>query len=248
MIATIEHREESFRVDLNKPIDISIPLRAGDDNPTAWYVPAVQMEPVRMGDWVGEVKQGGSVNFFNIHFNPHGHGTHTECVGHISQEKQSVNQCVKHYFFTAKLISLTPFEEGEDKLLLFKELKAALGAHRPEAVIIRTLPNEEEKLKHQYSNTNPPYLQEEAASYLKEIGVKHLLIDLPSVDREEDGGALLAHHAFWNHPADTRLDCSITELIYVPNTVADGSYLLNLCFAPFENDASPSRPTLYALL
>ena len=247
MIAQIEHRGESFRVDLNQPIDISIPLRNGEQNPSAWYVPPVKMEPVVMGDWVGEVKRGGSVNFFNIYFNPHGHGTHTECVGHISKEKHSVNECVKHFFFTAQLISAQPQTQGGDEIITLQEVKKAIGNQQPEAVIIRTLPNEKEKQTHQYSNTNPPYLQKEAALFLREQGVKHLLIDLPSVDREEDGGELAAHHAFWNHPENTRLDCSITELIYVPNEVQDGRYLLNLSFAPFDNDASPSRPTLYAL-
>ena len=108
MKATIEYKGHTFQVDLSQPIDLSIPLKNGIDNPSAWYVPAVKMEPVVMGDWVGEVKQGGSVNFFNITFNPHGHGTHTECVGHISQEKHSVNQCVQQFFFTAQVKSVTP--------------------------------------------------------------------------------------------------------------------------------------------
>lgn len=247
MIAQIEHRGESFRVDLNQPIDISIPLRNGANNPTAWYVPPVKMEAVVMGDWVGEVKQGGSVNFFNIYFNPHGHGTHTECVGHISKEKHSVNECVTAFFFTAQLISVLPQTQGTDEIITLEKVKKAIGNELPEAVVIRTLPNKEDKLTQQYSNSNPPYLQKEAALFLRELGVKHLLIDLPSIDREEDAGELAAHHAFWNHPKNTRLDCSITELIYVPNEVLDGRYLLNLSFAPFDNDASPSRPTLYSL-
>jgi len=42
----------------------------------------------------------------------------------------------------------------------------------------------------------------------------------------------------------SRIDSTITELIYVPNEVLDGAYLLNLQIAPFESDASPSRPLL----
>ena len=73
MKATIEHKGHTFQVDLSQPIDLSIPLKNGIDNPTAWYVPAVKMEPVVKGDWIGEVKQGGSVNFFNITFRKVGH-------------------------------------------------------------------------------------------------------------------------------------------------------------------------------
>ncbi|MGH7784095.1 MAG: cyclase family protein, partial [Candidatus Binatia bacterium] len=47
--------------------------------------------------------------------------------------------------------------------------------------------------------------------------------------------------------AKTRTDCTITELIYVPNEVEDGECLLNLQIAPFAADASPSRPVLFKL-
>ena len=77
--------------------------------------------------------------------------------------------------------------------------------------------------------------------------VKHLLIDLPSIDKEKDEGALLAHKAFWNYPVTPRLDAFITELIYVPNEIKDGLYLLNIQIAPFETDAAPSRPILFKI-
>jgi len=99
-----------------------------------------------------------------------------------------------------------------------------------------------------YSNTNPPYLLEEAAIYLREKGIKHLLIDLPSVDKEKDGGKLLSHNAFWNTSGKLRMDATITEFIYVTNAVEDGEYLLNLMIAPFENDATPSKPILYKII
>ena len=247
MIANITHKEKTFKVDLTQPIDISLPLKDGNDNPNAWYVPDVKMEAVVMGDWVGEVKKGGSVNFFNIFFNPHGHGTHTECVGHISKEKESINECVKTYFFTTQLISIEPTQQDGDLIITRAQIEQVIEP-QTESIIIRTLPNGKDKKNKAYSNTNPPYLKKEAADLLRELDIKHLLIDLPSVDKEQDGGALAAHHAFWNYPNNTRTDCSITELIYVPSSITDGHYLLNLSFAPFHNDASPSRPTLYALL
>jgi len=247
MIANITHKEKTFKVDLTQPIDISLPLKDGNDNPNAWYVPDVKMEAVVMGDWVGEVKKGGSVNFFNIFFNPHGHGTHTECLGHISKEKESINECVKTYFFTTQLISIEPTQQDGDLIITRAQIEQVIEP-QTESIIIRTLPNGKDKKNKAYSNTNPPYLEKEAADLLRELDIKHLLIDLPSVDKEQDGGALAAHHAFWNYPNNTRMDCSITELIYVPSSITDGHYLLNLSFAPFHNDASPSRPTLYALL
>ena len=108
-------------------------------------------------------------------------------------------------------------------------------------------PNLLDKKSKRYSNTNPPFLLEEVAIYLKEKGIKHLLIDLPSVDKEKDNGELVVHNAFWNTKGELRMDATITEFIYVPNTVDDGEYLLNLMIAPFENDATPSKPVLYKI-
>ena len=81
-----------------------------------------------------------------------------------------------------------------------------------------------------------------------------MLIDLPSVDKEHDEGKLLSHKAFWNVKdvndlnADARMNCTITEMIYVDDSILDGSYFLNLQIASFENDASPSKPVLYKIL
>ena len=71
---------------------------------------------------------------------------------------------------------------------------------------------------------------------------------MPSVDKERDGGELLAHNAFWNTSGKIRMNATITEFIYVPNTIEDGEYLLNLMIAPFENDATPSKPVLYQII
>jgi len=70
---------------------------------------------------------------------------------------------------------------------------------------------------------------------------------LPSVDREVDEGKLLAHKAFWEYPDAPRTDCTITEMVYVPDNAMDGLYLLNLQIASFELDVSPSKPVLYKI-
>ena len=250
MLALIDN---NFQIDLSKPIDISIPLSNTDANPIAWYIEKPEIKPVKFGDWVGKVSKGSSTNFNNIFFNPHGHGTHTECLGHITKEFYSINQCLKQFFFTAELISIEPKMMGLDLIITKEQVVAALNGKTSEAIVIRTLPNETAKKHKNYSHTNPPYLTEEAAIFIRECGIHHLLIDLPSVDREEDEGKLLAHKAFWNVKnvnnlnSDARLDCTITEMIFVEDDVKDGSYILNLQIASFENDASPSKPVLYKI-
>ena len=250
MIATIDNR---FQIDLSKPIDLSIPLTNSPDNPLAWYLDAPKIEPVRMGEWVGKVADGASTNFNNIEFNPHGHGTHTECLGHITKNFYSINRCLKKFFFEAQLISIEPQPTNGDLVISKNSIEKALRNKHPEALIIRTLPNKSSKKNQKYSNTNPPYLSEEAAIFIREICVQHLLVDLPSLDKDKDNGKLLTHKAFWNVTnttnlnSDARMQCTITELIFVDNSVFDGAYLLNLQIASFENDASPSKPVLYQM-
>ncbi len=247
MKTTIEFKGKSLCVDLSKPLDISIPLQASEKNPLAWYQNEPTIEPVKMGDWTGKVSEGASVNFNNVFFNPHAHGTHTECFGHISVEFHSVNEALKTFFFIAEVISVKPEKIGEDEIISEESIKNALNGKTPEAIIIRTFPNNSDKKSKHWSDTNWPFLHEKAALFLREIGVKHLLIDLPSVDKERDEGKLLAHKAFWNYPEAPREDCTITELIYVNHSIEVGTYLLNLQIASFHNDASPSKPVLYKI-
>jgi len=140
--------------------------------------------------------------------------------------------------------------ENGDFVILKEQIEAQLEQNEAQALIIRTLPNDLSKKNMQYSGTNPTYLHWEATQYLVDAGIEHLLIDLPSVDREEDGGELLSHKAFWQYP-DTvkknREKCTISELIFVKKGIKDGFYLLNIQIASFELDVSPSKPILYKL-
>ncbi|SDD96683.1 Kynurenine formamidase [Pricia antarctica] len=248
MIANVEHNDQTYQIDLLSPLDISIPLRGDAQNVNAWGLAPPKITPHIDGDFVGKVSVGAPINFNDIAFNPHAHGTHTECVGHITEEFHSINQNLDHFFSLAELISVTPELQNDDWVFSKHILELALQDKKPTALVLRSMPNDRTKLSRQYSGTNPPYLLEDAVQFLVDIGVEHLLIDLPSVDKENDGGQLLAHKAFWDFDGQLRKQATITELIYVPNGVVDGRYFLNLQVAPFENDASPSRPVLYKIL
>jgi arylformamidase len=247
MLTIIQYNSQKLKIDLSKPLDISIPLRASKENVNAWYIGEPTIEPVILDGWTASVAEGASINFNNINFNPHAHGTHTECVGHITEKVHSINKNLKQFFFLAEVVTVAPENYNEDYIISKKQLQFALGNKKREALVIRTIPNTKEKLSSQYSNTNWPYFQKEAMEYLVKKGIKHLLIDMPSVDREKDGGELLCHNTFWNTKGKLRMDATITEMIYVANKIEDGKYFLNLQIAPFENDATPSKPVLYKI-
>ena len=135
--------------------------------------------------------------------------------------------------------------------------KEAVGLARPfepRALVIRTLPNPPDKQHQDYTDSTPPYLSREAAELLIERGIEHLVVDLPSIDRSHDEGRLTAHRIFFGLPPGSstlaqakRARATVTELAYIPNTVADGPYLLQLQVPALGGDAVPSRPLLYRL-
>lgn len=243
------------------PVDISIPLRFNGPQPNAYGVERAMSEPVRAGSLVGDTRQGGSVNFERYTFIPHCNGTHTECVGHITDERISVRECLRDVIVPAVLVSVEPELSGKEQTLTVASLKNA-GIQKPAtaggsdtgptALIVRTLPNDDSKLIAEYGETNiPPYFCADAIRLIVEAGFSHLVCDLPSIDRIFDDGKLENHRIFWGVEPDsreiweaTRTNSTITELAYIPNEIQDGEYLLNLQIAPFDSDCSPSRPIL----
>ena len=248
MKAIIEHEDKKYSVDLAKPIDISYPLVPGAITPKCFWAPNVEVEPVRAHGFVGSTAEGGDVNFYDVKFNPHGNGTHTECVGHIAKVQHSVQESFDQFHFIAKLITISPrIIDNGDLVIQEDQITAALGEELYDAIIIRTLPNSIPLKKIDYSESNPPYIEVACIPHILNKGIKHLLIDLPSVDRESDEGALASHHAYWQYPALSHDKKTITELVYIDNVHQDGLYLLEMQVAPLVLDASPSRPVLYSL-
>lgn len=273
MKITFETDGKKYAFEAAEAIDISIPLRFNGPQPNAYGVEPAVSEACEYGSLIGDTRRGGSCNFERYLFIPHCNGTHTECVGHITNERISIRECAQETFLTAKLVSVQPVhpnQTGEkysmqmatdDMLITRSALSTAMEASPasadtpPDALVVRTLPNEDGKLIQNYLGANvPPYFTTEAMEFIVESGIKHLLVDMPSIDRLYDEGRLSNHRLFWNveedsfePKSDSRMNSTVTELIYVPDEVEDGEYLLNLQIAPFEADCSPSRPILFPL-
>lgn len=250
-------------IDLNKlgtPIDISIPLRFSGPQPNVYGVEPASATACEYGTLVGDTRRGGSCNFERVTLIPHCNGTHTECVGHITNERISVRECLRDVFMPAMLVSVEPEKSVDGDVVIGSNALISCGVKPPatgggsDSLVVRTAPNDVGKLSRTYNEENiPPFFTAGAMGLIVECGFKHLLVDLPSIDRLFDDGKLANHRIFWNVEQGsfetnkaTRMNSTITELIYVPNEVADGEYLLNLQIAPFESDAAPSRPILFA--
>ena len=263
---------------------IAVNFNQPTQQPNHFSANAAQATPMQAFDFIGDTKQGGSCNVNELTMNPHCNGTHTESIAHIcdfsiDNIKEEVSKSKNIALTLAQInlpalmpcavISITPElarttnenyspEFYEDDLIISRSaLKQVLAAYHDEqlqALVIRTLPNENRKLKQTYNSGNQPaFFSREAILYLNERGVEHLVVDLPSIDRLHDEGLMTCHHLFWQvdegcHQVNKHslVDKTITEMAFVADEVNDGFYFINIQTPAFHNDAAPSRPVLFS--
>jgi len=269
-LATLEVDERRFKIDLRNPHDLAIALDFDGVQPRWFGAPPAHRAPLAVGKFSGQVQSGASCNCSTMTLTPHCDGTHTECAGHLTVEKLEVRTIVPTGFTKALLLSVVPTPAGQteettrpaphagDRLVTASALAGAWPARlpfAPQALIIRTLPNAQSKRMRDYTSEPAAFLSLPAAALLVTRGIEHLVLDLPSADRADDDGQLSVHREFFGLPAGgvslasaRRPQCTITELAYIDDSVADGAYFLSLQIPALGGDAVPSRPLLYPVL
>jgi len=259
-----------YQIDTEQAISIAIPLKFNDKQPNHFSAEIARKEPLQGGGFIGDTKRGGSCNVDSITLVPHCNGTHTESIAHIVHENVPIGKKDQYSLTLCQLISVTPIDaaqsndsyipelQNSDKVIDLACLKALINKsdlNNCESLVIRTLPNKDDKLIAIYGEDNqPPFFTHQAISWLSQSAIKHILVDTPSIDKMYDSGQLSNHHIYWQVKPNSRIlnddsrpDRTITEMIYVDNTIEDGLYCLNLQIPAFELDAAPSRPILYPL-
>ncbi|HEV2270302.1 MAG TPA: cyclase family protein [Steroidobacteraceae bacterium] len=267
MKARFELEGRAVTVDLSRPHDLSVELDFQGPQARHFGAPRATSQPYSVPGFAGSVARGASCNCDSITLIPHCNGTHTECVGHLTREPLHAQRIVPRGLLPALLLSVNPVSadqspEGSDpapvagdRLITHAALRSAWPTQPPfaaRALVIRTLPNEPAKRTCDYTDFTPPYLTREAARYIVERGIEHLIVDLPSIDRSHDEGRLTAHRLFFGLPPGeltlaraARSQCTVTELAYIPDVAADGPCLLELQVPAINGDAVSSRPLLY---
>lgn len=269
MNALLQMDGREVRVDLSRPVDLSVELDFQGPQARHFGAPRAGSQPYSAPGFAGSVARGAGCNCDCITLIPHCNGTHTECAGHLTREPLHAQRIVPRGLLPALLISAIPTPSDRtpessdpaphvgDSVVTRGALQAAWPTalpFKPRALVIRTLPNEPAKRTRDYTDITPPYLTREAAQYLVAGGIEHLVVDLPSIDRAHDEGRLTAHRLFFGLPAGqtalaraARSMCTVTELAYIPDEAVDGPYLLEVQVPAINGDAVPSRPLLYAL-
>lgn len=262
-----------WQAQLGAAVDLAIPLQFdGSPQPSFFVDGPASSAPLQVGGFTGSVANGASCNCAVQTLAPHCHGTHTECVGHVTRSPVTIASLTPVAPTLAVVLSVCPSQLGDpalaaspahaaaaDLVIRREALAAAARAWLDipfEAVVIRTRPNDASKLGRAYSGSPSPapYFLPDAMHWLVERNVTSLVVDLPSLDRADDGGLLAAHRVYWGLPAGSvdatqaqRGHTLVTELAFVPDSTADGLYLLDLQVPAFGADAAPSRPVLYPL-
>ena len=90
-----------------------------------------------------------------------------------------------------------------------------------------------------YDDQPAPFFTNDAIHYVNKLGITHLLVDVPSIDKPDDGGTLGNHRLFFDH-GDT-----ISELLYIPNDLLDGFGFLQIQVPNWNLDSAPSRPIFF---
>jgi arylformamidase len=254
-------------IELTRPVDLALALDFGARQVRHFGAPRASSRPFETAGFKGSVADGAGCNCEVITLIPHCNGTHTESVGHLTREPLDAWRVIPAGLVPALLLSVAPEAAGDegtepapqpsDRLITRRALERRWPVRTPftpQALIVRTLPNDEAKRTRDYTGQTPAYLSREAAALLVSRGIQHLIVDLPSIDRAEDEGRLTAHRIFFGLPrpsvelaAATRPAATVTELAFVPDSVADGVGLLELQVPALSGDAVPSRPLFYPL-
>lgn len=232
--------------------DVAIPQSFDGSGPRAFGAQAAVADPLAVGDFTGRVGTGASCNASVLHLTPHGNGTHTETVAHLAEDGPTVPALLNGGWMPAWLTSIEVTGDAIGAAVLAPALEQVRAAGAV-ALLVRTRPNTTDKLVREYPGDRPPsWFSEAAAQAVADARIEHWLVDLPSLDRMDDT-ALPAHRAFFGLPEGSRNArearrrfCTVTEMIYVADELADGLYLLDLQVPRWNLEAVPSRPLLMA--
>jgi len=245
----IKYNSKEYFISSKNAVDLSIRNNFSGKAPIFYNASQPSNKPLISKNFIGDVKQGGSCNVPVVSLNIHCTGTHTECEGHVSNSNVSIVDICPVGLIPALLITVEPELTSETdesyharwdgELVITKQSIQKKVDQSHSALIIRTIPNDKSKISRNYDKITAPFFTHQAIDYIASAGVEHLLVDLPSVDKADDEGKLGNHKRFFKYGK------TISELLFINDSIDDGFGFLQIQIPNWALDAVPSRPIFY---
>lgn len=249
IFTSINYNGKTYDLRESQGLDLSIKNSFDDKNPTFFYSDQPSLKIVQSDNFIGNIFKGGSCNVNIATVDIHCTGTHTECAGHIRDIEEKIVDFCPRGFIPSRLITVEPKNISDTSdtyhaqtvsdLVISKESIKEKVKDKIDSLIIRTLPNSNFKLSRNYDESPAPFFTSEAIEYINELSIQHLLVDVPSIDKANDNGLLGNHHSFFKKGK------TISELLYIDNSIKDSFGFLQIQIPNWNLDAAPSRPIFY---
>ena len=233
--------------------------------PNTFHLPPISEEVFELpGQFTGHVDRGGSCNVMTLRYIPHTI-THLETAAHIMSPKSNPptildldNKILTGILY---LIDLTGIEPQEGNLVPWPVVKKKVAKIDLliSALAIKTQASELPE-DYDFSGKNFLALAPETAEGIqkfkfgtsKRVGIHCLLLDLPSIDPEKDGGKLLAHRAFFGLPktgftAKAIPQNALVEMAYFPS-LEEGYYYFTITPPRIQTNAVSTGITCRPLI
>ena len=243
----------------------------------AFHLPKLSTSPFEVsGVFIGDVEQGGSCNVDILHLSPH-KLTHLQTETHIISEGTNISDLglIEGFALVVDLSGWMGLEKDEtldsNGRKSTNSISVAQLQYAVDEAIGQVLSPEQrfnllaiktrlslDREDTDYTGRDPLHLEPEVAQFIHDyheiVGnpgrqIQTLILDLPSIDREDDGGLLLAHRNYFGikdgkSQGEKR---SLVEFAYLRG-LETGLYYCQIHPYPIQTNAIIVNPVFYPLI
>lgn len=228
---------------LQNPISVgrTISLQPQYRSSGAFHLPKFLTSTFEVGDFIGDMKRGGSCRVDLHRYSPH-NLTHIESSAHIDENGITLDKIDRNKLsgtvFLADLSSIiSDFVKWEHLIDKFDHTKM-------DALAIKTssslLPQDKD-----FTQSDAMAVHHTTAQKFIDLGIDLIILDLPSMDKETDS-TLASHKIFFESDKTTRSQNVIIELAHFHN-LKEGYYYFVLTPPILQTDATITDIWFYHL-
>lgn len=257
-ITDLNGKARTFRLTNPRPVSREVHFYPQTKAPNGFFLPRISSTTfVYKDQFTGDVQKGGSCNVDILGCVPHGL-THIETSAHILvQDEHAVtikDIPVQNLSGPVYVIDVSSLDAGAGTALQWQHIEKKLkNISLPVSMLaIKTkaslLPQDTD-----FSGKDFLYLGPDTARQLHDFKpqIKCLLLDLPSIDREHDGGKLSAHRNFFGlpekgHRHEDKEKRTLVELAWFSG-LEEGYYYAFITPQRFQTNAVSTGIVFYSL-